>query len=110
VFQERVAEHAAGVLQGKEGRLACLNILLGVTNHADAVGKREAPLFPDLGILASTDPVAADQAALDLVAERTGKPLGGWTDDQPDPQPLLAHAEALGLGSRRYALTELARV
>jgi hypothetical protein len=107
-FQERVVEHAAGVLAGKADRCVFVNLLLQVSNHADAVGKAEPPLFPDIGVLAAGDPVAADQAALDLVAARTGKPLAAWTDGQPEPETLLAHAAALGLGSRTYRFRELA--
>ncbi|MFO7655341.1 MAG: DUF362 domain-containing protein [Candidatus Krumholzibacteriia bacterium] len=107
VFQERVAEHAAAVLRGKEGRTGHLALLMRVTNHADSVGRSERPLFPDIGVLAATDPVALDQAVLDLVARETGRPLTAWTDRQPDPEPLLAHAEALGVGSRSYRLAQL---
>lgn len=107
VFQRRIAEYALGIAQGKQGRAIYLNCLIKVTPNADSVGKREQSLFGDIGLLVSSDPVAVDQAALDRVGSVTGRPLSAWCGGQPDPEPLLAHAEFLGLGSRDYELTEL---
>lgn len=106
-LQERIAEHALGALHGKAGRLACVTFLLNVTANCDCLGFAEPPLFPDLGLLASVDPVAADQAACDLVRERTGRPIHAWCGRDLDPRWQLEHAEALGVGSRRYRLREL---
>jgi uncharacterized Fe-S center protein len=108
LFQERVAEHALGVVADKPNRSAYLNFLLGVTRNDAGVGQTEPALFPDIGILASTDPVAVDQAALDLITEVTGRPLAGWVGDQPDPEPQIAHAERIGLGWRQYELRTIA--
>ena len=68
----------------------------------------------DVGILVSTDPVAIDQAAVDLVNGAQGLAGSKLTDlDAQDKinaisgirwQPILEHAERLGLGNRKYAL------
>jgi uncharacterized Fe-S center protein len=109
LFQQRIAEHALGVVADKAQRCAFFNFLIGVTPNDAAVGQTESPLFPDIGILAGTDPLAVDQAALDLIASTTGRPLPSWIADQPDPEPQLVHAERIGLGSRRYALHTVGR-
>ena len=54
--------------------------------------------IPDIGIFASTDPVAVDQACLDAAA-RAGKKFKG--------QEQLAYGEKIGLGSRKYELIEI---
>ena len=62
---------------------------------------------PDLGILASTDPVAVDQAAADLVNKAHGSDLFEemWPGKSYTAQ--FAHGEAIGLGSRSYDLVEV---
>lgn len=110
LFQERVAEHALGVVADKPNRCAYLNFLLGVTRNDAGVGQTEPVLFPDIGILASTDPVAVDQATLDLITKVTGRSLAEWVSDQPDPEPQLAHAERIGLGRRRYELRTVTEI
>jgi uncharacterized Fe-S center protein len=108
LLQERMAEHALGAVQGKQQQCAHLSFLMKVTPNCDCLGQNEPALFGDIGILASRDPVAVDQAALDLVVERTGKPIHQWCGRDLDPTWQLAHSEAVGLGTRRYALQELA--
>jgi len=107
LLQERIAEHALGVVQGKAGLCAHLSFLMKVTPNCDCLGQPEPALFTDIGILASEDPVAIDQAACDLVIERTGKPIHHWCGRELDPDWQLAHSEAIGLGTRRYELREL---
>ena len=71
------------------------------------MGTVEKPLMDDVGILASTDPVAIDQAALDLIAKKSGSdPLKNAHPDI-DYNVQLAHAEKIGLGSRTYELVEI---
>ena len=108
LLQERMAEHALGVVQGKQEYCLHYNFLMKVTPNCDCLGQNEPPLFGDIGILASADPVAVDQATCDMVVERTGKPIHQWCRRDLDPTWQLAHGEAIGLGSRQYTLTELA--
>jgi uncharacterized Fe-S center protein len=107
LLQERIAEHALGVVTGKTEYCVYLTSLLRVTRNCDCIGQAEPPLFDDIGILAGTDPVAIDQAAFDLVAEQTGKSIQEWCERDLNPTWQLAHGEAIGLGSRQYRLTTL---
>jgi hypothetical protein len=107
-LQERMAEHAAGVVRSKPGRIAYITALLSVTRDCDCVGIRQSPVVADVGLLASRDPVAIDQAALDLIREHAGATLEALSYPNHDATIQLAYAEELGLGSRRYEL-ELVR-
>ena len=62
------------------------------------------PVVPDIGILASRDPVALDQAVLDLVRETTGASLESATYPRHDASIQTGYAEALGLGTTTYEL------
>lgn len=109
VLQKSMAEHALGVLKGKENRAAFFNFILSVTKDCDCFGKPDMPeIVDDIGIVASTDPVAVDKAALDLVETKGGKKLPqltGYTKLNPHYQ--IEHAERIGLGSTDYELVEL---
>ncbi len=106
-LQRRIAEHAAAVLDGRLDRFFHVCIALRVTKDCDCMPDPGPPLFPDIGILSSRDPVAVDQAVLDLIEERTGAPLGKWAYEEIDPTIQLARAEELGLGSRAYRLVTI---
>ncbi|MCU0612152.1 MAG: DUF362 domain-containing protein [Candidatus Eisenbacteria bacterium] len=107
-LQERIADHALAVVSGRQDRFLHVSIALRVTKDCDCLDDPGPPLFPDIGILASQDPVAVDQATLDLIRDRTGRPLPAWSYPQIDPTHQLARGEAIGLGSRSYLLTTVA--
>lgn len=65
------------------------------------------PVAPDLGILASTDPVALDQACMDLVLQAVGHDPFLRAHPQARWEEQLAHAERIGLGSRSYELRRI---
>src|SRR3990170_229761 len=67
ILQEKMAEHAKGALKGKAGMCAYVNFITQVSPECDCYGHTDAPIVPDIGLLASTDPVAIDQASVDLV-------------------------------------------
>lgn len=103
-LQRRTAEHAFGAVIGKKGKLYCLNFLYDMTRDCDCMAVRQERLIPDLGILASRDPVAVDQATLDLTRERFGRHLGEASYPNLDSAVQVAHGEKIGMGSRRYRL------
>jgi uncharacterized Fe-S center protein len=119
-MQERMVEYAYGAIHPKRERAVFVNFLLQISPLCDCYPFAGAPLVPDVGILASTDPVAIDQASVDLVNAQPGHPLsehaaalGPGADKFRAAAPRvdwgiqLEHAERIGLGTRRY---QLARV
>ncbi len=109
VLQKSMAEHALGVLKGKENRAAFFNFIISVTKDCDCFGNPDMPkIVDDIGIVASTDPVAADKAALDLVEAKGGKKLPQLIGNaELNPHYQIEHAEHIGLGSADYELIEL---
>lgn len=118
-IQARVVDHFAGAVAGKEGKVGYLSFVMSVTPDCDCWQYADAPVIADQGILASTDPVAIEQASWDLVTAApalAGSRLGGKAVDEKfaalhgvDPGPLLGYAEKLGLGTREYELVKVPR-
>ncbi len=119
-FNERMVEYAFGAVKEKAGRAGYINFLLNITPDCDCVPWSDTPLVPDIGILASRDPVALDKACFDLVNQQAGfahsclkknheagadKFKGAWS--YTDGEVQLAYAEHIGLGSTRYELINL---
>jgi len=100
--QEKMVEHALGVLKGKKG--AHITFLNHITLDCDCMAKDEPPVVEDIGILSSLDPVAIDKASLDLVEKRIGKNFALHTQRQEIPANQIFYAESLGLGSSNYEL------
>lgn len=119
VIQEKIVEYTAGVLKGKEGKYGFITFVTDVSPLCDCCGWNDIPIVGDIGILASKDPIAIDQAAVDLVNQAHGNPhseLGdkhGETDKfralypNVDWTVQLAYGEEIGLGSRNYRLIEV---
>lgn len=117
LVMKKMAEHALGAVAGKQGKTLYLNFITQVSPACDCYGFADAPIVNDIGICASTDPVALDQACADLVnsasgnrdtALKTGHEPGGdkFKGVYPDIdwEVQLDHAEKIGLGSRQYEL------
>lgn len=119
-FLERMAEYALGAVQGKGGRMGFVNFLLNITPDCDCLPWSDAPFVPDIGILASKDPVAIDHASYDLVNRQLGsrnsllkhnfepgrdKFKGIW--EYTKGPHLLEYAAGIGLGSMDYRLIEI---
>lgn len=115
--QEKICEYAYGVLKALKIPSIFLNFLIRITPQCDCFDHTDAPFSPDLGILASTDVVAIDQASVDLINQNQGIPntaingkYGSGVDKfralypDIDWQVQLAYAEKIGLGSRKYEL------
>lgn len=117
MVMEKMCEHALGAVKGKEGKTLFLNFITQVSPDCDCNGHADAPIVNDIGICASTDPVALDQASADLINAASGNPdsalksglePGGdkFRGAHPgiDWEIQLEHAARLGLGSREYQL------
>ncbi|NLW80142.1 MAG: DUF362 domain-containing protein [Desulfovibrionales bacterium] len=116
-FLERMTEYAAAALLTRTRPSFHLTFVQQVTPGCDCMGFSDAPICPDLGLLASWDPVALDQACLDLVnAAQPLHPSLLPADIQPGQDKfqaihghvrgeyLLDYAQSLGLGQRKYEL------
>jgi len=119
-FMEKIVEYSLAVLKNKQGKALFLNFVNNVSPACDCWPASDAPIVRDIGILASTDPVAIDQASADLVNRepaladsclKTGRAAG---DDKfkalyprVDWELQLAYAERIGLGKRAYNLTQI---
>jgi len=109
ILQKSLAEYALAVLKGKENRAAFFNYILSVTKDCDCFDEANMPkIVDDIGIIASTDPVAVDKAALDLVETKASKKLPKLLkNDNLNPHHQLKHAQRIGLGSTDYELIEI---
>ena len=64
---ENMVEYTMGVLKGKRGKSLFINFITDVSPACDCYPYNDAPIVRDIGVVASKDPVAIDQAAADLV-------------------------------------------
>ncbi len=103
-LQEKMAEYAFGAVLGK--KQFYLTFINHVTMYCDCL-KDSKIIGPDIGVLASKDPVAIDQAALDLLKLHAKEDIFKKAHPGVDHEVQLIHAEKMGLGSRRYELVEL---
>ena len=107
-LQEKMAEYASGLLTHMEGKYAFFNYLLHVTRGCDCNSRSQKPVIEDLGILASWDPVAVDQAASDLLSRKNGRDfIHDIRSSSLDYTIQLEHAESLGLGTTDYELVNM---
>ncbi len=111
VLQKSVAEHALGVLKGKQGRAAFFNFVISITKDCDCFDKANMPtIVQDIGILASTDPVAVDKAAIDRVEANGGKRLGRLIGNgKLDWRSQIEHAVKIGLGCADYEIIDVSQ-
>ncbi len=120
VFLEKMVEYTLGVLKNKEGKALYLNFINNVSPACDCYGYNDAPIVRDIGIVAATDPVAIDQASVDLVNREQALPdscLKTNTEHGEDKfrgvypeidwEIQLDYAEQIGLGTRRYELIKI---
>ena len=103
-LQKRMAEYALGSVISKPDKFLFINALIDMTSQCDCMAIKQYPLIPDVGILLSNDPVAIDQATLDLTKEMNGEDLGTMSQKHLNPEIQLEHAEDIGLGTRKYDL------
>ncbi|PLX99431.1 MAG: 4Fe-4S ferredoxin [Desulfuromonas sp.] len=117
---KKMAEYATGAVSGKAGKTLYVNFITQVSPACDCYGHTDAPIVPDIGILAGSDPVAVDQACADLVNQAEGyKNSALSSGHEPgsdkfrgvhpniDWEVTLEHAEKVGLGKRAYTLQRL---
>lgn len=116
-FMERMVEYTLAALKGKEKRSLFINFLTQISPACDCYPFADAPIVADIGIMASRDPVAIDQASVDMLntqpvldssclkgseVAKTDKIKAVYP--KIDWQHQLDYAASLGLGSREYEL------
>lgn len=119
----KMAEYTAAVVSGR----LCFHVSLiqDVSPNCDCHGENDAPILPDIGMLASFDPVALDQACVDLCQQAVPIRNSQLGDNMASPQfhdhhdvflnsnpntawkETLEHAEKIGIGSRQYELVTI---
>lgn len=119
IIQEKLVEYAEGALKNKKGKYGFVTFVTNVSPECDCYGWSDAPLVRDIGIFASRDPVAIDQACVDLINQEKPLPntrLEGKGDARDKFRALypdidwrrqLAYAEEIGLGARKYELIKI---
>ena len=117
LLQEKMIEYTLGVVKNKVGKCGYFNFINNVTPHCDCAGWSDTPIVHDVGIVASNDPIAIDQASADLVNKAILNPGANIErEDGKDNIRLandidwtlqLAYGEEVGLGTRKYELIEI---
>lgn len=105
--QRKMADHALGAMSGKGPSSLFLTFVTQISPLCDCYGSSDRPIAPDVGILASADPVALDQACVDLVIRAAGRDPFRETHPSVDWSVQLAAAEEIGVGTRSYRLETL---
>ena len=109
VFPEAMADAASSVVNHFKDRIAFVNVMKNLSVDCDCCEVAEDPCMEDIGILASTDPVAIDQACIDLVynSNDKGKELFIERVETRNGIHTIEAAEELGIGSREYELINI---
>lgn len=109
LFLESMADAASSVIKLFSGNIAYINVMCNMSVDCDCCAKAEDPCMKDIGILASTDPVAIDKACVDLV----------YNSNDPGKEHLIERIESrngthtidaasnLGIGSKEYKLINI---
>ncbi len=119
-FLEKMMEYSLGVLENKTKNSLFINFITDIAPKCDCLSYNESPIVNNIGVVASTDPVAIDQASADLVNQQKALPgtilktnLAPGEDKfkglypSVDWEHQLDYAQKLGLGTREYKLIKL---
>ena len=119
----RMAEYAKAVVDGRP--TFHISLVVDISPNCDCHGENDAPILPDVGMFASFDPVALDQACADACNAQTPMPNSQLSDNMAKPgfhdhhdhftnstpesewKSCLEHAEKIGLGSREYEIIKI---
>ena len=108
-FPEAMADAASSVVHHFEGKIAFINVMKNLSVDCDCCMVAEDPCMKDIGVLASLDPVAIDQACIDLVmhSDDPGREHFMERVNSRNGIHTIEAAADLGIGSREYELIEL---
>lgn len=123
ILGRKMAEYSQAVCDGRP--TFHISLVRDISPNCDCHGENDAPILPDVGIFASFDPVALDQACVDACLHATPMPNSQLSDNLADPhwhhhhdnfldsnpnvrwKETLEHAEKIGLGTREYELIKM---
>ena len=123
ILGRKMAEYSQAVCDGIP--TFHISLVRDISPNCDCHGENDAPILPDVGIFASFDPVALDQACVDACLHATPMPNSQLSDNLADPhwhhhhdnfldsnpnvrwKETLEHAEKIGLGTREYELIQM---
>ena len=108
-FLESMADAALSVIEYLKGNILYVNVMKNMSVDCDCCAVAEDPCIADIGILVSTDPVAIDQACIDLVyaCSDPGKPHFIERIESRNGVHTIEAAAELGYGTREYELVEI---
>ncbi len=108
-FLESMAEAAKTIIDYEKGNMVFINIMANMSVDCDCCAVAEDPCMKDIGILASTDPVALDQACIDLVynSKDPGKDHLIERIESRNGLLTIKTAEEIGVGTRKYELIKI---
>ena len=108
-FLESMADAASSVVEYFKGQIVYVNVMKNMSVDCDCVAKAEDPCIADIGILVSSDPIAIDQACVDLVyaCADPGKPHLIERIESRNGIHTIEAAAIHGFGSREYELIEV---
>ena len=109
IFLEAMADASSSLVDFFKGNMVFINVMKNMSVDCDCNGHAAAPCMQDVGVLASLDPVALDQACLDII----------YKSEDPGKEKIIKRIESLhgvhtieasaelGIGSREYELIEI---
>ena len=106
-FLESMAEAGKAVVSALDSKILFVNVMNRISIDCDCDPSPTEPEIHDIGVLASTDPVAIDQASIDLAFAAEGSKSLVERVNSRNGLHTLEYAEKIGLGSRKYELVKL---
>ena len=108
-FLDAMADAASAVVDYFKGNMVFINVMKNMSVDCDCCAVAEDPCMADIGILASLDPIAIDQACLDLVYASDDPGRGHLVEciESRNGKRTVDSAAALGFGTKEYELIEL---
>lgn len=108
-FLEAMADAAGSVIEFFKGKIVYVNVMKNMSVDCDCCAVAEDPAMADIGVLISTDPIAIDQACIDLVYASKDKGRDHLLEriESRNGVHTIEAAAALGYGSRAYKLVDV---
>ena len=103
-FLEAMADSASSIVEYFKGKIVFINVMCNLSVDCDCCAKAEDPCMKDIGILASLDPIAIDQACIDLIyhSKDPGRDHFVQRVERQNGIHTIEAAEELGFGTREY--------